>query len=112
MRPTLFVAGVAMNLSLRGGSEHRQRDRNVAARRLGIGADGMGVLDEGLDFVLIGARNGNLEIDFETEAGGILIEGDGASPLRRRAVDSMLLAESEDRRAVAGRIAQREKLFR
>src|ERR1700719_4262813 len=112
MRPTLFVAGLAINLSLKSGSDDGQRDGNVAACRLGIGADRMGVFGEGLNLGLVGARNRNLEIDLEAEAGGILVEGDGAGHPRIGAVEAVFLAEKDNRLAITGRIAQRKKLFR
>src|SRR3954452_5598395 len=54
--------GLAMELSceIENVSDDGQLDRDVVAGGLRIGADRVRVLDQGLDLVLVGARNGNL----------------------------------------------------
>ena len=59
-----FACGcaVAISVSLKLWSDDGQRDGHVAARRLGIGADGVGVFDQRLQLGLVGARKRQLSI--------------------------------------------------
>src|SRR5262245_32042054 len=77
--PTALVWGVAISFSPSNvrRSDHGQRDGHVVARGARIGANLVGVLDQGLHLGLVRARDGDLHLGLEPEADVVLLHRDG-----------------------------------
>src|SRR5258708_1088856 len=103
MRP-VWLAGVAMKtLSFEFLiSNDRQFDGDITLGCLRIRADRVGFLNQLLELVLVGARNGNLEFDGKAEAAVLLIQCNFAGHSRGLAVEAVFLCNQHDRLAVAG----------
>src|SRR6266702_2753460 len=103
MRPD-WLAGVAMKtLSFEFlVSNDRQLDGDIALGRLRVRAHRVGFLNQLLELVLVGARDGNLEFDGEAEAAVLLIQRDFAGYPRGLAVEAVFFRNQQDRLTVAG----------
>lgn len=60
------------------GSDYRERDINIVAGGIRVGANHVRFLHQFFSFGLIKARNGDFQLDFNTEAGGDLADTDAA----------------------------------
>src|SRR5260370_27903705 len=74
-------------------SDHGQCDGHVAARGARIGANLVGVLDQGLDLGLVGAGQRNLHFGLEAKADLGLVHRDRASYTRVLRIDTLLHVE-------------------
>src|ERR1700694_2611040 len=96
MRP-FWLAGVAMKNSLLRIriSNDRQLDGDIALGRLRVRADRVGFLNQLLELVLVGARDGNLEFDREAEAAVLLIQRDLAGYPRGLTVEAVFFRNQQ-----------------
>src|SRR5690348_3731471 len=99
--PTAF--GVAINVSFElSRSAGSQRDGHVAARGTRVGANLVGILDEGLQFGLVGAGKRDLDLGLEAEADLVLIHRQRNGDAGILAVEPVLFGEHQDCLAKAG----------
>src|SRR4029077_5062097 len=101
MRP-VWLAGVAIKtLSLKSENlNDGQLDRNIALGCLRVRAHRVGLLDQLLELVLVGAGNRNLELDGEAEAAVLLIQRHFAGHTCRRAIEAVFFRDQHDGLAV------------
>src|SRR5262245_48176503 len=90
--------------------DHGQLDRDVAFGCLGVRAHRVSFFHQRLHLGLVGAGNGNLQLDREREP-AVGIQCDIRGDLRGLAVDIMLLGERQNGLAETGGIADREQLL-
>jgi hypothetical protein len=71
----------------------------------------VGVLQQRLELVFVGAGDRELDVGLEPEARGVLVDTDRDRDLGGLAVEAVLLGEQQDGLAKAGRPAEREQLL-
>src|SRR6201996_74705 len=110
-RPIWLAAVAIATISFKPNlSDHGQLDRDIAFGCLRVRANRVSFFHQRLHLGLVGAGNGNLQLDRERET-GIGVQRHVGGNLGGLAVDVMLLGQRQNGLAKAGGIADRKQLL-